>query len=274
MTDDFEIDDFGDVDDGDLLAAAIDAERNITTSDSLADANTTISTVATPSKLYLLEFGKYRGKSLDEVPQGYIDWIVERKIHQENPALKAALLDRGFIQDKSCSSIDVSASIRQPYRLNFGKHEGKTLKEVPIDYIRYLTGQKAHEDRLDLRGALTELAYSMDESEENKRQETSARIQRDRRFFDWYSGEELWITSHDAYNFFKVTDREIRNARVPPRGRGRWNLFEVYNFVRLRTSAQKAEIALKNFLRKNSDREQDIFSHLGLACCCDPYAND
>lgn len=274
MTDDFEIDEFGDVEDGDLLAAAIDAERNITTSGSLADATKKISTAATPSKLYLLKFGKHRGKSLDEVPKGYIDWIIERKIHQEDPALKAALLEHGFIGDESSSSIDVSTSSRQPYRLNFGRHEGKTLKEVPIDYIRYLTGQKAHEDRLDLRGALTELAYSMDESEENKRQESSAGIHRDRRFFDWFSGEELWITSRDAYNFFKVTDHEIRNARVPPRGRGRWNLFEVYCFVRLRTSPQSANLALKKFLEKNSDREEEIFVELGLVCCCDPHAND
>ena len=42
--------------------------------------------------VYILDFGKYKGKKLNEVPTSYLEWIIKEKIHTTNPSLMTALV--------------------------------------------------------------------------------------------------------------------------------------------------------------------------------------
>ena len=287
MANEFEEDEFGGVEDEDLLLAAMDVEK--TSAPSTNDGSNALLPV-TSSSPYRLEFGKHRDKTLDEVPQSYIHWIVSGNIYDKYPDLKAALLARGSIMHRDNSSITLEKSGKEDpseqyisqvtpepgiysyYRLNFGKYFGKTLKEVPDSYIRFLNESRIYESRSDLRGALTELARSSNPLSERKVSERKApedfvRSHLDPVFSDPWTGEAIWITSRDASMFFHVIDSDLQFSGVMSLGKGRWMLYDVYKYVQRHTSRRIANQGLKQFLQKNSHREHEIYQGLGLGYC-------
>lgn len=44
---------------------------------------------------YKLDFGKHRGKSLEEVPTDYVDWLTKEMVYEKRPELKEALKQIG-----------------------------------------------------------------------------------------------------------------------------------------------------------------------------------
>lgn len=287
MANEFEDDGFGGVEDEDLLLAAMDVEK--TSAPSTNDGSNALSPI-TSSSPYRLDFGKHRDKTLDEVPQSYIHWIVSGNIYDKYPDLKAALLARGSIMDRDYSSISSEKSSKEDpgeqhisqvtpgpgissyYRLNFGKYSGKTLKEVPDSYIRFLTESRIYENRSDLRGALTDLARLNSPSSERKVSERKApedfvRSHLDPVFSDPWTGEAIWITSRDASMFFHIIDSNLRFSGVMSLGKGRWMLYDVYIYVQRHSSRRIANQGLKQFLQKNSHREHEIYHDLGLGYC-------
>lgn len=283
MANDFEEDELGGVEDEDLLLAAMDVERAFAPHPKVDSKDPIPNTSLDP---YRLEFGKHRGKTLDEVPPTYINWIIGEKIYDKgiHPDLKASLLARGMIMDHDGPSTSLAnASKKDPikpnnssksdnpsdpsvptYRLNFGKYAGKTLKEVPISYICFLTRSRAQESRSDLRGALTELAYSTDASSETPNQAVGTRDHHDRVFFDQTTGQKLWITIRDALVFFGVNKSHLQPAGITPLKKGQWDLFDIYDYVQRHASVRSADLGLNQFLQKNSDREEDIWAEMGL----------
>lgn len=294
MANEFEEDEFGGVEDEDLLLAAMHVEK--TSAPSTNDGSNALSPI-TSSSPYRLEFGKHRDKTLDEVPQSYIHWIVSGNIYDKYPDLKAALLARGSIMDRDDSSMASKKSSKEDpgeqhisqvtsesgiysyYRLNFGKYCGKTLKEVPESYIRFLAESRIYESRPDLRGALTELARLRNPSSERKVSERKApedfvRSHLDPVFSDPWSGEAIWITSRDASKFFHVTDSDFQFSGVMSLGKGRWMLYDVYRYVQRHSSRRIANQGLKQFLQKNNHREHEIYQDLGLGHCNAHLYND
>lgn len=294
MATELEEDEFGTIDDEDLLLAVTNVEKTNATSAPIANGN---SSIATSPNLYRLDFGKHRGKTLDEAPNSYICWILREQIYHDHLGLKAALIIGGHLVDGNFSSANLANENNeelikapdpskpnhkatpepgaQPYRLNFGQHEGKLLTEVPVSYIRYLTGQKAHESRLDLQGALTELAYSTDSSSEAPDRGYLARGPGDSSFWDAYTGDEIWIATRDVGTFFGITDRDLHSAGVTPlwksREKRRWKLSAVYFYVQRHRSTRSADCGLKAFLQKNKDCEQKIFNAFSVDETCGDY---
>jgi uncharacterized protein (DUF3820 family) len=88
---------------------------------------------------YRLTFGKHKGKTLKEVPDSYITkYLVpltgcglhDSETINGGPQLLATI--RAF-------RVEAEANKSSEYRINFGKHKGKTLKELPDSYlVKYL----------------------------------------------------------------------------------------------------------------------------------------
>lgn len=60
---------------------------------------------------------------------------------------KEVTKSNAIVKDTDCSHQ------AQPYRLNFGSHEGKTLEEAPASYVAWLEGHETTFKRQDLREA-------------------------------------------------------------------------------------------------------------------------
>jgi uncharacterized protein (DUF3820 family) len=143
---------------------------------------------------YRFTFGQYRGKTVEEVPQSFVVWLNKNDAPNRPPALKAALDDwdnrqaakqprtplsqsspalssqplpsTAYISSSQPTPIsrsykvadDNRHSLDEPlplYRLPFGIHKGKTLLEVPEQYIAYLRVDQNMTDMMTgLGGAL------------------------------------------------------------------------------------------------------------------------
>ncbi|KAH3979151.1 hypothetical protein HBH98_085980 [Parastagonospora nodorum] len=75
---------------------------------------------------YVLDFGRFRGKSLEQVTPAYLQDLEHNHFGLETHAgLRAALF---FFYERN----------PEKYRMDYGKHEGMTLQEVPKDYLLVL----------------------------------------------------------------------------------------------------------------------------------------
>lgn len=87
---------------------------------------------------YRFDFGKHIGKTLSEVPADYIDFLKQRRIVESKPALAVAVIKHE--RELSRSALVATSSRPEPttFTLRFGKHKGKTIDEVPSDYVTWL----------------------------------------------------------------------------------------------------------------------------------------
>ena len=85
-----------------------------------------------------IPFGKYRGTKFEGLPFGYIHYLLSMpdfKNRAENREMVACLEDvlaeyrEQYEDDPSCIVLD------------FGKHEGSCLGDVPVDYVQWLVDQ-------------------------------------------------------------------------------------------------------------------------------------
>jgi uncharacterized protein (DUF3820 family) len=148
-----------------------------------------------PSGPYRFTFGSHKGKTLDEVPDHYIDWLKRKDIANSRADLKDALEEwepRQPIKQVSPPSQSLPRSSQglpnfpssQPtptqcrldslhaptspavdsplYRLPLGIHKGMTLLEVPENYLQYL--------RLDqnMANMMPGLGYALSQLNEGK----------------------------------------------------------------------------------------------------------
>ena len=65
-----------------------------------------------PVQSYRLDFGKHRYKTLDEVPSGYINWLISNEVHSGRPDLAAALKSDGLLTATSDPDLDVDSALR------------------------------------------------------------------------------------------------------------------------------------------------------------------
>ena len=101
---------------------------------------------------YRFDFGMHAGKTLSEVPSDYINFLKQRGIVESKPALAVAVIKHEREHPPS-ASITASRSDPASYTLKFGKHIGKTLQEVPSDYLAWLKSSNIYTDSHTLQDA-------------------------------------------------------------------------------------------------------------------------
>lgn len=96
---------------------------------------------------YVLDFGKHRGKTLEQVEReapSYIAWLIREDVGRSRPHLQEALdLYKSSRQEASSSSPTASgggsSSAGSDYVMPFGKHMGKKLSTLPPSYLDWLS---------------------------------------------------------------------------------------------------------------------------------------
>ena len=200
--------------------------------------DTDLKTVSQPYKLH---FGKHKGLPLDEVPPGYIHWLVWNGIHLRYNDLKAALDERRQVQAARAQGLS-------PAVLNSNRKRRFSQTEMQ---------SPGHVSNLQGNDHPTEAftSKSIDESTTSGCMKPSPQDTEDPRFFNRRTQEALWITANDALNFFKVDSHFLNLAKILPLSTGsqKYSLYSVY------TCAQQfhtmthltPQQALTNFLKKN-----------------------
>ncbi|MCJ1457623.1 hypothetical protein MMC28_007991 [Mycoblastus sanguinarius] len=151
---------------------------------------------------YRMTFGKYKRKPLSEVPPDYRSWLIDEEVYADKEDLKAALIEGKYLNLPAPTGLQTppstpSASRKRKvsdsetffspsrarklaiskeakrndtmlnydgaaYILDFGKHAGKKLNDVPSSYISWLIADELHKERADLAAALREEGFLAD----------------------------------------------------------------------------------------------------------------
>jgi uncharacterized protein (DUF3820 family) len=246
---------------------------------------------------YVLDFGKYRGKTLEQVDReapSYIAWLIREHVGRSRPDLQEALdLHISSRQEASSSSPTASgggsSSAGSDYVMPFGKHMGKKLSTLPPSYLDWLSdsissgGFPTHPE---LKTALQSIGISHAPSipSLNPHWRAPSIHLAPSEFYDWMSGQPTWITDSDARKYFGVgrevlaelsrthgVDFGLVTGAPSPFATARekvW-LVHVWDVVRTHRSRGVADEALGKFLEKNKRREQEIFDVMGLGALVD-----
>ena len=197
--------------------------------------------------MYRLTFGKHENKTLQEVPPDYRKWLISDNVYADKEDLKAALIAGGYLSDpftppstptrkrplafdsetpiSPSRKVAISRAARRngtmlnydgsAYILDFGKHAGAKLSDVPEDYIDWLIRKEIPAKRPDLADALRELGML---SAGNNIAITTYTVDRpawkvpsihetsDARFFDPHSQTPRWISDADASRYFRLEE--------------------------------------------------------------------
>ena len=172
------------------------------------------------------------------------------------------------------------------YFLDFGKHKGERLPEVPPGYIDWLINNGVYTNRPALAAALKALGRldtlrpaPMDPKWKAPRVSEA----KDRCFFDPLLNDPLWISDKDAATYFNLREPTLESAGVHlvgrremdaysesgslfvNNGRRRW-LYPVFACAEHFSTASPgtARQALQRFLGKNKERESEIMAGMGL----------
>ncbi|KAI4959908.1 hypothetical protein J4E86_001526 [Alternaria arbusti] len=81
---------------------------------------------------YRFDFGKYTGKTIAEVPPSYMAYLDKEGVIKQRPDLAAG------VDEYERHHPPIGTPQKGEYRFTFGKHVGKTLAEVPSQYIWWL----------------------------------------------------------------------------------------------------------------------------------------
>jgi uncharacterized protein (DUF3820 family) len=243
---------------------------------------------------YRFDFGKNKGKTLDECDPGYIKWLIKEDVAANKPELKAALAQHNSRKPQSAPKYIASRAPSTPtrnanaqpasskvsipevssldYIFTFGKHNGSRLRDVPDQYLRWLaTNIKDFTSVPELKTAFQALGIGTEQISGGPRPDwkppSLSNIpypQRDR-FVEYITGETLWISDGDARKFFGLQlPYLIVLPRVSSTGRARYWLHHVWDMVKVHQSRPSADAALRSFLMKNQDVTEDIWASMGL----------
>ncbi|KAF9697974.1 hypothetical protein EKO04_004320 [Ascochyta lentis] len=142
---------------------------------------------ASSSSLYRFDFGIHTGKTLAEVPPEYVAFLKQRGIVEGKPALAVAVIR--FERENAPSATAASKSRSDPaqYTLKFGKHIGKTVSEVPEQYLTWLKTTKILHENEDLRNAVAhhERTRTPAKSKSAKRRRTPNILMPSGKSLDW-----------------------------------------------------------------------------------------
>lgn len=134
---------------------------------------------------YKFDFGKHDGESIKEVFKtdgAYIGFLKKEKVYVGKPALNDALnWLKGYkekiesLEEEAADTVD--AEDDHPYKFTFGKHKGKTIKEVSNEdgsYIGYVKKERMYEKDPKLNEALNWLRRHKEKIERKQREAIAA----------------------------------------------------------------------------------------------------
>jgi hypothetical protein len=187
-----------------------------------------------------------------------------------------------------------------PYRFDFGKHKGLTIKEVyriNPGYIDWIIREDVSRNKVELRQAL-ELWRDPSLIPECFREDLDAKLHTEPEFVSTRPSRQppsihnapsafhdsltgpIWISLSDARKYFGL-GAEILDQLPAVNGynllgefvestpqRPKYWLYHVWDLVRDRQSCGAANVALARFKQKNKRREQDIWDAMGLGPLC------
>jgi uncharacterized protein (DUF3820 family) len=108
------------------------------------------------STQYRFDFGKHAGKTLDEILAQYIEFLKHEGIVESRPNLAVAAI-RHEREQAQRRRVESSQSAPGIYTLTFGKNIGKTLRDVPSQYISWLrTSCDMYQESKALRDAVAD----------------------------------------------------------------------------------------------------------------------
>lgn len=275
---------------------------------------------------YRLTFGKHKNQTLSSIPPDYLSWLVKEHIYDSKPVLRAALIAANYLAPtapdtppstprkrkvsdeseialppSSQKKLAISKEAKQngtmlnydgsAYILDFGKHAGSKLRDVPSDYITWLIRIGVHEKRRDLATALREegmlaedSARTADPANSSTWRAPSPHSAADSRFHDPLTQSPRWISDADASRYFNLSDPLLSNMGVYLvseehikrssefgelvavwKGPKRW-LYQVYVCAgRVGCDSPRGrDEALDEFLGKNRRREAEIMDSFGF----------
>lgn len=282
-------------------------------------------------QLYRMTFGKHVKKHLHELPPGYRAWLIGQRIYADKGDLKAALIEAKYldpsaetepspttptkkrklsetesaIPPSSAKKLAISQEAKRngtmlnydgaAYILDFGKHAGQKLRDVPSTYIDWLVTTNVHDKRPDLAAALREEGllvenYTLDGLDPTWRPPTVYEANfMDSRFYDHFTQSPLWISDVDASRYFRlgeplllatgvhlVSEADLRRSTeygellTIPKGNVRW-LYQVYacagrygSVGATADGSDPVQKAFKDFLGKNKRRDCEAWDTMGL----------
>lgn len=125
---------------------------------------------------YTFDFGKYEGLRLEDTPDDYIQFLVEKEVWKQRPGLLQALQTKGLLHDApthtftsdmndilnveplpiggDTSFTRVVETKDIPYRFDFGKYKGELWHEVPKTYQAWIVREGVWKKRPLLKTAL------------------------------------------------------------------------------------------------------------------------
>jgi SWI/SNF-related matrix-associated actin-dependent regulator 1 of chromatin subfamily A len=132
---------------------------------------------------YKLNFGKYSGYSLDEVPIKYISgFLIKDEVYKKKPALWNALYRNDMLQDAPPSLVkDEENGVEVLYTFDFGQYTDMSWSQVPSSYRDWIIKEGVWKKRTALWIALYEGGLVEEEpqlSGDNRNNETTDRVSR------------------------------------------------------------------------------------------------
>lgn len=284
---------------------------------------------------YRMTFGKHKNQPLSEVPPDYRSWLIAKEIYADKDDLRAALIQGKYVSPpatepksppstptrkrkvsesetavspSSAKKIAISKEAKRngtmlnydgtAYILDFGKHAGRKLSDVPSTYISWLITTGVYEKRSDLTAALRKEGSLVNNCTPDIVDSTwrapSAHNASDSHFYDPLTQSPLWISDVDASRYFRLGEPLLSNSGVYPVSEAdlrrsaefaelltvskvpkRW-LYQVYACARRFSTvgggtlvgggarANTAQEALRDFLGKNRRREGEIWDAMGF----------
>jgi len=242
---------------------------------------------------YRLNFGKHKGKLLEECPRDYVDWLIRNDIPASRPDLREAIAQikptsttrppttpiprHAVTRESSSIQPGVPQSAAQTRGANFavtiGKHTGKKLSEILTSYLHWLADNPTYKPSPELRAALIDFGISSTSTKPtplplNVRNWNPPLVQyAPSKFREFFTEEDLWITTGDAKRFFSFSEEHLRIVPTLPGNspyKTRYWLYHVWDLARVCKGLNEAQRGLDGFLNKNRRREQEIWGEMGL----------
>jgi hypothetical protein len=183
---------------------------------------------------YRFNFGKHRGKLLDETPSDYIQWVIRENVAAGRPDLREALDQYKSRAATNSSPAPVPIHVRGAFRSNSTSSSASASASLRADWI---VPCLSHAPSI---------------------------------FRDF--GEDLWISNGDTRRFFSLSAEEMSRlplvSQNPAMGRERYWLYHVWDLVRVCRGEREADEGLVQFLRRQRERLEAVWDSMGLGPMC------
>lgn len=242
---------------------------------------------------YELNFGKYKGLTLNDVPAAYITWLVDNEVHLHREDLKAALeehrqpqemreqevlsLNSNSDRKRRLSQTELQSASPSPKKqhlsaehLSSSNNDENAHKAVRASSCAYRFSFGKYTGCTLDEVPLAYIKWLVEEEVYRKFKDLTSALKGylrlanwikpgtiNGRFLDYYTEEPLWISADDAKIYFHLSSRLLQLADVLPLSGGQryWlnQAFHCAKHFRTVTDGSTYQ-ALARFLKKNKRR--------------------